>query len=120
MVQTIRHDLSSTDYVLKAFATSAAFKAEVALYRDGDQPLGAFLPNMREILDTGGRQFRDPHGHIMPPCIVMEKGESLDFWRERAAPDQPLVYAVWFRAAALSLQAVVSSAVKTVCGGADY
>lgn len=94
MVQTVRHELSSTDFVLKAFATSAAFKAEAALYNDGDKPLGAFLPNMREILDTGSRNFRDPHGHIMPPCIIMEKGESLDFWRERAAPDQPLVYAV--------------------------
>ena len=94
VVQTVRHELSSTDYVLKAFATTAAFNAEAALYTDGDRPLGAFLPQMHEILDNAGRGFRDPHGHAMPPCIVMEKGESLDFWRERAAPDQPLVYAV--------------------------
>eukprot|EP00892_Ulva_mutabilis_P002879 jgi/Ulvmu1/12592/UM092_0022.1 len=94
IVQTVRHELSSTDYVLKAFATSAAFRAEAALYLDEGQPLGAFLPCMRAILDNTDRRARDPHGHIMPPCIVMEKGESLDLWRERAAPDQPLVYAV--------------------------
>lgn len=94
VAQTIRHELSSTDYVLKAFATTAAFKAEAALYTDGEKPLGAFLPNMREILHNSRRQFRDPHGHVMPPCIVMEKGESLDCWRERAEPDQALVYAV--------------------------
>ena len=90
----MRHELSSTDHVLKAFATTAAFKAEAALYMDAEKPLGAFLPNMREICDNADREFRDPHGHIMPPCIIMEKGESLDVWRERAAPDQPLVYAV--------------------------
>lgn len=94
VVQTVRHELSSTDYVLKAFATTAAFNAEAALYTDGDRPLGAFLPQMHEILDNAGRGFRDPHGHAMPPCIVMEKGEALDVWCSRRKPDLGQAYVV--------------------------
>ena len=27
-------------------------------------------------------------GHPLPPCIVMERGESLDKWQARAKPDR--------------------------------
>lgn len=33
---------------------------------------------MRSILEAG--QLTDAHGDPLPPCIVMEKGESLDVW----------------------------------------
>jgi hypothetical protein len=29
----------------------------------------------------------DPSGKPMPPCIVMERGESLQEWANRAEPD---------------------------------
>jgi hypothetical protein len=29
----------------------------------------------------------DPRGKSMPPCIVMERGESLQEWASRAEPD---------------------------------
>ena len=38
--------------------------------------------------------FVDPSGHPMPPCIVTERGESLDIWAERARPDRPSAFLV--------------------------
>jgi hypothetical protein len=29
----------------------------------------------------------DPSGNALPPCIVMERGESLQDWANRAEPD---------------------------------
>jgi hypothetical protein len=29
----------------------------------------------------------DPKGRALPPCIVMERGESLQEWANRAEPD---------------------------------
>ena len=36
----------------------------------------------------------DGDGKPLPPCIVMERGESLDIWAMRAQPDRPLAFAV--------------------------
>ena len=33
-------------------------------------------------------------GNPLPPCIVMERGESLDLWAERAQPDQSMAFTV--------------------------
>lgn len=43
---------------------------------------------VREILDNKDGSIADPSGHPLPPCIVMERGESLDKWSERAKPDR--------------------------------
>jgi hypothetical protein len=29
----------------------------------------------------------DPKGRALPPCVVMERGESLQEWANRAEPD---------------------------------
>ena len=39
-------------------------------------------------------RFVDPIGHALPPCIVMERGESLDLWSERNAPDRAQAFTV--------------------------
>ena len=36
----------------------------------------------------------DPMGNSLPPCIVMERGESLDIWAERAQPDRSMAFTV--------------------------
>ena len=94
VVQLICQQRTHREFVMKAFASQATFAAEVALYTDRCSPLGAFLPQAKAIVDNEDGEFRDAHGHRMPPCIVMEKGESLDMWCRRAEPDRPLVYAV--------------------------
>ena len=35
---------------------------------------------VHRIVDAGEADFADAHGEALPPCIVMEKGESLDLW----------------------------------------
>lgn len=41
-------------------------------------------------------EFTDPSGHPLPPSIVMERGESLDIWSQRAAPDRSQAFTVRF------------------------
>jgi hypothetical protein len=38
---------------------------------------------VRNIVDNSDGAFVDGHGAPMSPCIVMEKGESLDLWSAR-------------------------------------
>jgi hypothetical protein len=43
------------------------------------------LRNVEDNLDT---TVVDASGNPLPPCIVMERGEALDFWVARARPDR--------------------------------
>ena len=36
----------------------------------------------------------DSDGYPLPPCIVMERGESLDIWAARAQPDRSQAFTV--------------------------
>eukprot|EP00892_Ulva_mutabilis_P004147 jgi/Ulvmu1/2103/UM125_0007.1 len=46
-----------------------------------------FLPRVEAVCDGTAGGLADPRGRPLPPCIVMEKGESLQDWSERAEPD---------------------------------
>eukprot|EP00892_Ulva_mutabilis_P010359 jgi/Ulvmu1/7696/UM038_0128.1 len=46
-----------------------------------------FLPKLEAVCDGRDGKLVDPRGRPLPPCIVMEKGESLQDWSERAEPD---------------------------------
>eukprot|EP00892_Ulva_mutabilis_P008124 jgi/Ulvmu1/5684/UM024_0031.1 len=46
-----------------------------------------FLPRVEAMCEAGAAELVDPRGRPLPPCIVMEKGESLHDWSERAEPD---------------------------------
>ena len=72
-------------YALKFFLSQTAFADEAALYTDRSSPLGFFLPQLRSIAGAPGHEaaVADAHGHPLPQCIVMEKGESLDVWMKR-------------------------------------
>eukprot|EP00892_Ulva_mutabilis_P004151 jgi/Ulvmu1/2107/UM125_0011.1 len=48
---------------------------------------GRFLPQVEAVCGEGVSGLVDPNGAPLPPCIVMEKGESLHDWSERAEPD---------------------------------
>ena len=39
------------------------------------------------VRDGGDVELVDPRGSALPPCIVMERGESLQEWADRAEPD---------------------------------
>lgn len=72
-------------YALKFFLSHSTFQDEAALYTDKSSPLGPFLPRLRNIAGAEGYDpaVLDREGHALPPCIVMEKGESLDVWMLR-------------------------------------
>jgi hypothetical protein len=50
------------------------------MYLDSSQPLGAFLPQLKAIIEDSNMLILDRAGNPLPPCIVMEKGEALDLW----------------------------------------
>ena len=86
VVQIAEDPRSRLDYALKFFLSEGAFRHEKGLYLDDSQPLGQFLPQLKNVLEEG--QLNDAHGHAFPPCIVMEKGESLDVWiSQSGSPD---------------------------------
>jgi hypothetical protein len=49
---------------------------------------------VRSIVDNDDRQLIDPAGFALPPCIVMERGETLDLWSARNAPDRAQAFTV--------------------------
>ena len=51
------------------------------------QAAARFLPQVEAVCDRMVSGLKDPRGHPLPPCILMEKGESLHDWSGRAEPD---------------------------------
>ena len=80
LVQIAEDRSTRIEYAMKFFLSRPAFEHELSLYMDGTRPLGAFLPEVHSIVDPMETQFVDAAGVPLPPCIVMEKGESLDKW----------------------------------------
>eukprot|EP00892_Ulva_mutabilis_P008326 jgi/Ulvmu1/5866/UM025_0128.1 len=86
VVQFARDRRSDLPYALKFFLCESAFADEARLYTDPTTPLGRFLPRVRNIVEAGAdAAVRDANGRPLPPCIAMEKGESLDLWMRRGA-----------------------------------
>ena len=52
------------------------------------------VPQVRNVEGNTDKSIKDPQGHPLPPCIVMERGESLDIWSERAQADRSQAFMV--------------------------
>ena len=85
MVQFCRSVHDTREYAIKMFAVPTAFAAEAAMYKDST--ISNFLPRVEAMHDGNDADITDPAGSALAPCIVMEKGESLNEWSERAEPD---------------------------------
>jgi UDP-N-acetyl-D-mannosaminuronic acid transferase (WecB/TagA/CpsF family) len=85
VIQFAVEKLNGLEYAVKFFISRNAFLSEAAQYTDAQSPLRQFLPKVRNggILSNDDGSFLDGNGRPMPPCIVMEKGESLDVWVQR-------------------------------------
>jgi hypothetical protein len=84
IVQFATEVSTDAEFAIKFFATRQSFSDEAALYRDdSDNPLCSMLPAVRDIIDNLDGRFTDSVGDPLPPCIVMEKGESLNIWSRR-------------------------------------
>eukprot|EP00892_Ulva_mutabilis_P000987 jgi/Ulvmu1/1088/UM106_0004.1 len=86
--------LRSTGLLQAATAAHAQARSG-ALWHSAEQATAAeahatklrIAPPVAAICDAGTPGLRDPEGEPLPPCIVMERGESLQDWSERAVPD---------------------------------
>lgn len=75
LVQFVRSLQTHQQYAVKLFASRSAFEDEKGMYLRCCR--GLFMPAVLEFVDNEDGSFRDPSGNPMPPCFVMEKGESL-------------------------------------------
>lgn len=62
---------------LKFFAKRSCYDEEVGIYRSAPVQLQRFMPAVVKYSDNCDGALRCPFGNVLPPCIVMEKGESL-------------------------------------------
>ena len=85
VVQFCRSVYDTREYAIKVFAVPTAFAAEAAMYKD--ETISNFLPRVEAMHDGNDPDITDPAGTPLSSCIVMEKGESLNEWSERAEPD---------------------------------
>lgn len=72
--------LGNVEYAMKFFVSRSAFQKEADLYANPEDPLYKFLPPMHHIIDNADGALVDAEGNPLPPCIVIERGESLDSW----------------------------------------
>ena len=52
------------------------------------------VPQVRNVEGNADKSITDPQGSPLPPCIMMERGESLDIWSECAKPDRSQAFMV--------------------------
>jgi hypothetical protein len=74
---------------VKFFLFTEDFQSQRRLI--SDSPLSAFLP---EAEAHDGNTWQDTESHALPPCIVMERGESLAEWLQAEKPDASKCVAV--------------------------
>lgn len=98
VVQMFRDNQNSEEYAAKFFLSEKAFEAEVVAFTEGRNPLTQFLPEIRTIKPKSVAKHEVDNvqvgGQPLPSCIVMERGESLDIWTNRAKPDRAQAFAV--------------------------
>lgn len=85
MVQFASSNTDQNQYALKFFLSAQDFVAEKKIYTES--PLGDLLPRHEGLYDNSDSILMDAKGNKLPPCIVMERGESLDEWSRRRKPD---------------------------------
>jgi hypothetical protein len=86
VVQFATREHPREDVAIKFYVSQTAFKCECEQHTAGS-PLQQFLPAVHRVVDNEDGGFVDRYEHALPPCIVMEKGESLDRWVKRNRRD---------------------------------
>jgi hypothetical protein len=97
-------------YAIKFFVSRNAFRAELQLL--GHPALSRLLPQIEDVCSNDDGRLRDSRGCPLPPCIIMERIESLDRWCARARPDAFMKFTVRLGPKLKTYPAVVSHRVK--------
>ena len=78
--------VNGEEFAVKFYAGRSAFERERRLYMD--PALRPMMPATRAVIGNYNGAVRGPNGYRFPPCIIIEKGESLKEWaRREARPD---------------------------------
>jgi hypothetical protein len=85
VVQFARSAFTTTEYAVKFYTNRKAFARERDLYMD--PLLREMMPATQQMISNEDRSIKMPTGFVFPPCIVIEKGESLDVWARREKHD---------------------------------
>ena len=84
---------SRTGFWFRWFFTSGYRSCAVQIVQE-QETNGYFVVQIRSIEANADGAHVDANGHPLPPCIVMERGESLDIWAARAQPDRSQAFTV--------------------------
>jgi hypothetical protein len=85
IVQFASNTQDPRQYALKFFIAPEDYQAEANVYHN--PALRTLLPRLEACIDNEDDVLVDPSGQRLPPCIIMERGESLDEWCHRHQPD---------------------------------
>lgn len=77
VVQFARGTDGTALYAIKFFVKQEQYHEEAAMYRDSPLQLQRFMPAVVKYADNLDGAIKDPFGNVLPPFIMMEKGESL-------------------------------------------
>ena len=80
------------------FTNRAAFEREKRLYARPE--LRGMMPAVCRVVGDAGGAGLISGGRTFPPCIIVERGESLDEWVLRISPDFPTILTVLCHVAA--------------------
>jgi serine/threonine protein kinase len=75
----------TSEFAIKFYTQFDAFARERDLYMEPQ--LREMMPATHEIIGNEDGAIRMPDGYVLPPSIVIEKGESLDVWSRREKHD---------------------------------
>ena len=84
LVQFVRRTHGAEEFAIKFYTYRPAFERERALYND--TALQSMMPATREIVSNEDGAVA-AQGFAFPPCIVLERGESLETWALREDRD---------------------------------
>ena len=84
-LQFARDDETGDDFAIKFFTLRENFDRESQLY--ANPALRSMMPAVRAVVPNADGAVRSASGWSFPPCIVIERGESLDKWAQRIEPD---------------------------------
>ena len=84
VVQFMRSTRAEEFVAVKFFMSDTAYDTEMQLYEV--DVLRSMMPEIRMELRNGDAAERSSRGYAWPPCIVLEKGESLQEWKARTQP----------------------------------
>ncbi|NJR41840.1 MAG: hypothetical protein HC767_03455 [Akkermansiaceae bacterium] len=116
VIQFAKDRRNDLEYAVKFYLSHSAFTDEASLYTDRGNPLGEFLPEVRNIVPNVDGKFVDAFGAPMAPCIAMEKGESLDIWSARSGSGLDMITALQV----CTVNAVATSAMRCFTNNLEY